>query len=169
MTVLPIVTWPDPVLSARADPVASIADVADLAQDMLDTMYAAPGRGLAAPQVGVLRRVFVMDTMWKDGARDPLVCINPEILALSDTLVTGPEGCLSIPGVSLEVARPDWVELGWRDLDGTRHQRRFDGFAAVCIQHEYDHLEGRVTFDQVLPEIRAKAEAAYQFDTEIPR
>ncbi|MFS4581275.1 peptide deformylase [Phaeobacter sp. C3_T13_0] len=161
MAVLQIIAWPDPVLGKVTSPVVAISDVADLAHDMLDTMYAAPGRGLAAPQVGILLRLFVMDTTWKDGVRDPLVCVNPEVIAQSDEMATNAEGCLSIKGVSLDVTRPAWVELSWTDLQGIRNQRRFDGFAAACVQHEYDHLEGRLTFDLVTPTARASAEATY--------
>ncbi|AHD08022.1 peptide deformylase [Phaeobacter gallaeciensis] len=169
MTVLPIRAWPDPVLSMRASPVDATEDVAELARDMLDTMYAAPGRGLAAPQVGVLARLFVMDTTWKEGARDPLVCINPDIVALSEEMATMSEGCLSIEGVSLDVTRPAWVDLAWSDLEGVRHQRRFEGFAAACVQHEYDHLEGCVTFDRVSPTARAAAVATYETYLETTR
>ncbi|MFV1491464.1 peptide deformylase [Phaeobacter sp. JH18-32] len=169
MTVLQIRAWPDPVLSSPATPVTDPSEVADLVRDMLDTMYAAPGRGLAAPQVGVLARVFVMDTTWKEGMRDPLVCLNPEIIALSVEMATRTEGCLSIRGLSLDVTRPAWVDLGWTDMEGVRHQRRFDGFAAACVQHEYDHLDGRVTFDRVDPEARAAALATYETNLETPR
>ena len=169
MAVRPIVAWPDPVLSTPASPVIGVSDVADLAQDMLDTMYGAPGRGLAAPQVGVLQRVFVMDTTWKDGTRAPLICINPEIKDRSDRHVSGPEGCLSIPGVSLTVERSEWVDLEWSDLQGVRHCRRFDGFDAICIQHEYDHLDGIVTFDRVSAVARAEAEKTYNSYVETPR
>jgi peptide deformylase len=128
---------------------------------MLETMYAAPGRGLAGPQVGVLRRIFVMDVAWKDGAPDPMVFLDPEIVWRSDETRTGTEGCLSIPGVTAEVERAAEIEVTWRDLDGAGHARRFDGFAAICIQHETDHLDGLVTFDRVAPEARAALEAAY--------
>jgi peptide deformylase len=128
---------------------------------MLETMYAAPGRGLAGPQVGVLRRIFVMDVAWKDGTPEPMVFLDPEIVWRSDETRTGTEGCLSIPGVTAEVERAAELEVTWRDLDGARHARRFDGFAAICIQHENDHLDGLVTFDRVAPEARAALEAAY--------
>jgi peptide deformylase len=162
VSVLPIVRWPDPRLST---PCAAVGEVDDplrrLAADMLETMYAAPGRGLAGPQVGVLRRVFVMDVGWKDGDPEPLVFLDPEIVWRSDERRTGTEGCLSIPGVTADVERAAEIEVTWRDLDGARHARRFDGFAAICIQHEADHLDGVVTFDRVAPEARAAMEAAY--------
>jgi peptide deformylase len=128
---------------------------------MLETMYAAPGRGLAGPQVGVLKRLFVMDVAWKEGTPDPMVFLDPDIVWRSDERRTGAEGCLSIPGITAEVERAAEIEVMWRDLDGVRHARRFDGFAAICIQHETDHLDGLVTLDRVSPEARTALEAAY--------
>ena len=124
---------------------------------MLETMYAAPGRGLAGPQVGVLRRIFVMDCTWKEGAPTPRICLNPQILAASDRLAVMTEGCLSIPGVPASVARPDWIVLGWSDLDGAQHEARFAGFEAVCAQHELDHLNGRLCIDLMGESDRAAA------------
>jgi peptide deformylase len=162
VSVLPIVRWPDPRLSSPCAPVGEIdGALRRLAADMLETMYAAPGRGLAGPQVGVLRRLFVMDVAWKDGAPAPMVFLDPEIVWRSPETRTGTEGCLSIPGVTAEVERATGIEVEWRDLDGARHARRFDGFAAICIQHETDHLDGLVTFDRVSPEARIALEAAY--------
>jgi peptide deformylase len=162
VSVLPIVRWPDGRLSTPCAPAGDPDDtLRRLAADMLETMYAAPGRGLAGPQVGVLRRVFVMDVAWKDGDPEPMVFLDPEIVWSSPETRTGTEGCLSIPGVTAEVERAAEIEVTWRDLDGARHARRFDGFAAICIQHETDHLDGLVTFDRVAPEARAALEAAY--------
>jgi peptide deformylase len=124
-------------------------------------MYDARGRGLAAPQVGEMIRVFVMDVSWKDGTPDPMVFLNPEIVARSDDMVTRSEGCLSIPGVLAAVARPAQITVSWMDLEGVRWAQAFDGFAAACIQHEIDHLDGVVTFDRVDPAQRAKLEAEY--------
>lgn len=162
MSVRPILRWPDPRLSQHCAPVASVTpEIETLADDMLDTMYAAPGRGLAAPQIGVLLRLFVMDATWKTGPRTPQVLINPDITARSETKVVTGEGCLSIPGVTMDIARPDWVEVAWTERDGTRQSGRFEGFAAVCVQHELDHLDGVVTFDRLSPEARQTAEFAY--------
>ena len=155
MAVLPILRWPDPRLSQVCAPVDG--DVSGLAADMLDTMYDAPGRGLAAPQVGVRTRLFVMDTGWRSGAPAPLVCLNPEILWRSDTLSEGAEGCLSIPGPATPVTRATQIRLGWTGLDGVRHDALLDGFAAVCAQHEYDHLDGILTLDHLSPQARAAA------------
>ncbi len=162
MSVLPILTWPDPRLSRRCAPAVPGEAAANLARDMLETMYDAPGRGLAAPQVGHLVRLFVMDAGWKEGPRDPTVFLNPEITWRSDARVTGTEGCLSIPGITAEVERAEEIGVRWQDLGGVVHERRFDGFAAICIQHETDHLDGLVTFDRVGVDRRIALEAAYR-------
>lgn len=155
MAVLAILRWPDPRLSQVCGPV--VGNVSGLAADLLDTMYDAPGRGLAAPQVGVLTRLFVMDTGWKTGAPDPVVCINPEILWTSDARAAGAEGCLSIPGPAILIERAAQIRLGWTGLDGAWHEALLDGFAAICAQHEHDHLDGNLTFDRLSPEARALA------------
>lgn len=164
MSLLPIVLWPDRRLSTICRPVDADEDVTALIADMLETMYDAPGRGLAAPQVGVLKRLFVMDVDWKDGARNPIVMINPQLLWRAEETAVGEEGCLSIPGVSTEVSRPTRVHVRWLDAERQPCEQEFDGFAARCIQHEYDHLDGRVTFDHLSPQARAAADAQYQPD-----
>lgn len=161
MSLLPIRRWPDPILSVMCEPIDVPGSVADLAQDMLKTMYAAPGRGLAAPQVGHAIRLFVMDVAWKEAAPKPFICVNPEIIDRSDKVVVGGEGCLSIPGVTAEVPRASWIVLRWTTPDGAQHEQRLDGPAAVCAQHEYDHLDGIVTFDRVTPGARAALEVEY--------
>ena len=160
--IRPILEWPDPCLTQVCTRVGQIDDdIRSLANDMLETMYAAPGRGLAAPQVGVLKRLFVMDTAWKDGDRDPMVLIDPEINWASDETAEGPEGCLSIPDVTVMVRRSQSVRMSWCDLRGDRQSATFDGFAAVCSQHELDHLNGTVTFDRLDAETRADIEPGY--------
>ena len=161
MAVLAARLWPDPVLSRVAEPVTESAAARGLAADMLDTMYHAPGRGLAAPQVGVSLRVFVMDATWKEGAPAPQVFVNPVIVSRSDDLATGPEGCLSIPGITTAIARATAIRLRWTDLDGMGQEADLTGFHAICAQHEIDHLDGIVTLDRLSPEARAKAEAEY--------
>jgi peptide deformylase len=157
-----IVLWPDPRLATPCAPVAAVtADIETLAEDMLETMYAAPGRGLAAPQVGVLLRLFVMDTEWKDAAPAPRVFLNPAIVAVGPAQATRAEGCLSIPGITAEVTRPATVRLRWTDLDGVTREEDFDGFAAACVQHEIDHLDGVVTLDRIDGETRARLVAEY--------
>ena len=156
MAILPILHWPDPRLAIVCAPVGVLTPaVQALAEDMLETMYAAPGRGLAAPQVGAMLRLFVMDVTWKDGPRDPMVMVDPVVLWRSDARVTGPEGCLSIPDVVAEVERFDALRLRWTGLDGVQVEADLTGFAAICAQHELDHLDGIVTLDRLTPEARA--------------
>ncbi len=161
MAVLPILRWPDPRLSTPCAPATPDAATRALAQDMLDTMYAAPGRGLAAPQVGHLIRLFVMDVTWKEGTPAPRIFLNPEILSSSATTATGPEGCLSIPGLTTDITRATDIRLRWTTLDGTTREDTLTDFAATCAQHEIDHLDGRVTFDRLPPDQRAARQAAY--------
>jgi peptide deformylase len=150
MSVLEVVKWPDARLTATCIPIEGItAEIETLAADMLETMYDAQGRGLAAPQVGSGQRIFVMDVGWKEGKSDPLVCINPMLQEIGEDRATGPEGCLSIPGVTAQVNRPTQVQMVWTGLNGGRYVQNFDGFAAVCAQHELDHLDGVVTFDHL--------------------
>ncbi|MDE4141731.1 MULTISPECIES: peptide deformylase [Rhodobacterales] len=160
MAVLPILKWPDPRLSQHCAPVEQ-EHLDELIADMFDTMYAANGRGLAAPQVGVLKRLFVMDCTWKEGKRSPMVMINPSIMAVERVPVTMEEGCLSIPGVMVPVERPVAVTVQWTAAEGDIHMADFDGFEARCIQHEFDHLNGTVTFDHLDPEARSAVEVEY--------
>ena len=162
MSVLPIVLWPDPRLRETCAPVTDLADVQTLAADMLETMYAAPGRGLAAPQVGAMVRMFVMDAGWKEGKSDPLVCINPMFQEIGEDRVDSEEGCLSIPGVTAMVNRPSTVQMQWTGINDARYVQSFDGFAAACVQHEMDHLDGVVTFDHLDAETRAEVETQYK-------
>lgn len=160
--IRPILLWPDPVLSQKCAPVRALDDkLRALCDDLLDTMYAALGRGLAAPQIGVPQRVFVMDTTWKDGERSPRIFINPEISDASRSRLTGPEGCLSIPGVTADVERSESITLRWTALDGSIFVERLTCFDAICAQHEVDHLEGLVTFDRLPGDQRRSIEASY--------
>lgn len=162
MSVLDILRWPDPRLNTVCDPVGEVTlDIEVLAQDMLDTMYAAPGRGLAAPQVGIMKRLFVMDCAWKDGQPDPAVFIDPEIVEASEEETASSEGCLSIPGVTANVTRPARVMVRWTDIAGKACEEAFSGFAAACVQHELDHLDGIVTLDRLSAEDRARVLKAY--------
>ncbi len=132
-----------PVLLETAASVTEFGvTLGNLVRDMFETMYAASGRGLAAPQVAVSLRVFVVDTAWKDADPEPMLFVNPQITAQSGTQTDGEEACLSIPGKRFRVSRPDWVELAWQDLDGAPQSGRFEGMQAVCICHEFDHLNG---------------------------
>jgi len=148
MSVRPILVLPDPRLRAVADPVDRIDDdIKKLAQDMLDTMYAAPGIGLAATQIGEMKRVVVMD-LAKDGEpKAPIVMVNPEILKVSEDTEVSEEGCLSIPEFYYDVERPAGVTVRYTDLDGKEVTREADERLAVCIQHEIDHLDGVLYID----------------------
>lgn len=157
----PILLWPDPRLREPAAAVGEITpDLKYLADEMLRIMYAAPGRGLAGPQIGEMRRIFVMDCAWKDGTPDPRVMIDPEIVSASDETVARTEGCLSLPGIPAEIARPAEVTLRFTTLDGTRVEEVFTGFAATCVQHERDHLDGVLCIDHLAPGARAEVEPA---------
>jgi peptide deformylase len=158
MSLLPLVFYPDARLAQPCapvtDPVAD-EDLRPLIADMFETMYAAPVRGLAAPQVGVMKQLFVMDCTWKEGTRTPMVFLNPEITAQSETVESLGEGCLSIPDLMVPVVRPTEITLRWMDALGARHAQAFDGFEARCIQHEMAHLVGRVTLDHLSETARA--------------
>lgn len=149
----PILIHPDPRLKKVASPVADVTDaLRELADDMLSTMYDAPGIGLAAPQVGVLERLIVADCIREEGESPrPLVMINPEVVAASDTMGTYEEGCLSIPDQYADVERPTDVTIAWMDIDGNAQQESFDGLWATCLQHEIDHLEGKLFIDYLKP------------------
>lgn len=153
MTLRNIILHPDPRLKTLCDPVGRVTpDIEKLAADMLATMYAAPGVGLAAPQVGVLSRLFVMDcTKDPDAPRAPLVMIDPEIVGRSEMMSSYDEGCLSIPDHYAEVTRPAEVRMRWTGLDGKTHERDFDGLWATCAQHELDHLNGVLFIDHLGP------------------
>ena len=128
-----------------------VPDVTDqiraLADDMLETMYNAPGIGLAAPQVGVLKRVIVVDISGDDEENTPLSMANPELVAVSDDDAAYEEGCLSIPDVFADVTRPEAVTVRWMDQNGKAQEETFDGLWATCVQHEIDHLEGKLFID----------------------
>jgi peptide deformylase len=151
MTIRPILLHPDPRLKKVCAPVGDVTtEIGKLAEDMLETMYHAPGVGLAAPQVGVLKRLFVMDCVKEEGeAPRPLVLIDPEVVASSDEMNTYEEGCLSIPENYAEVTRPKRVTMRWTGLDGKRHEGEFDGLWATCAQHELDHLNGKLFIDHL--------------------
>ena len=155
MAVLPRVEVPDPRLRQISSPVEEVNDeVRALIADMFETMYAAPGIGLAAIQVGVPKRILVIDLQEpevEDGepVRDPRVFINPEIVKTSDQDVPYTEGCLSIPDQYAEVERPDHIRARWLDEQGKAHEENIDGLLAVCLQHEMDHLEGVLFIDHL--------------------
>lgn len=148
MSKLPIITLPDPLLRQVSKPIETIdGDIERLAKDMFETMYAAPGIGLAAVQVGVPRRLLVLDVADDDETPRPIAMINPTILKTSGVLRTHEEGCLSIPDFKLDVDRPDWVRVSYLDLDGKMQDLQTEGLLATAIQHEIDHLNGKLIID----------------------
>ncbi len=153
MALRDILIHPDPRLKKVADPVADVStELRRLADDMLETMYDAPGIGLAAPQVGIPSRLLVMDCVKEEGAPPrPMVLINPEITWSSEALNTYEEGCLSIPEQYGDVERPAEVQVTWTDLDGERQEEQFSGLWATCVQHEIDHLNGKLFIDYLKP------------------
>ena len=150
---LPILLHPDPRLKKTCAAVADISDdVRVLADNMLETMYDAPGIGLAAPQVGVLSRLIVLDCeSGEDASPRPIVMFNPEILASSDETNVYEEGCLSLPDQFADVTRPKAVKVAWLDRDGNPQEAEFDGLWATCLQHEIDHLNGKLFIDHLKP------------------
>ncbi|NDR56860.1 peptide deformylase [Aliiruegeria sabulilitoris] len=153
MTLRSILIHPDPRLKKVCDPVPDLSDeLRTLADDMLQTMYDAPGIGLAAPQVGITRRLIVLDCV-RDGEGEPrpLVMFNPEVIAESEESSVYEEGCLSIPEQYAEVERPAEVTVRWMDRDGAARQEDFNGLWATCVQHEIDHLNGVLFIDYLRP------------------
>ena len=150
---LNIILHPDPRLKKLATEVSDSSDsLRALGANMLETMYAAPGIGLAGPQVGVLERIIALDCHKSDEEPSrPLVMLNPQVVSGSDELNTYEEGCLSIPDQYADVTRPKVVEVAWMDLDGNAHTETFDGLWATCVQHEIDHLDGKLFIDYLKP------------------
>lgn len=150
MAILPIIKAPDPKLKKRCAPVEQVDDdIRRLMDDMLETMYDAPGVGLAAPQIGVLKRIIVVDTADPEGNRQPLKMANPEVIAASDELLLREEGCLSFPDQYEEVERPATVRVRYLDHENEIRELDADGLQAVCVQHEIDHLDGVLLVDRL--------------------
>jgi peptide deformylase len=152
MVKLPIITLPDPMLRKLSKPVESVdEELRRLADDMFETMYAAPGVGLAAIQVGVPRRLVVLDVADEDEKPQPLVLFNPEIVTLSSQTRVHEEGCLSIPDFRVEIERPASLTLRYVDRDGVPREMDADGLLATAIQHEINHLDGKLIIDFLSP------------------
>lgn len=157
MAILPILEAPDPVLRTISTPVEAIDDdLRQLIDDMFETMYAAPGIGLAAIQVGVPKRLLVMDLQEPESdaedappVKNPRVFINPQILEGSEQLSVYNEGCLSVPDQYAEVERPASIRASWMDREGRIHEQTLDGLLATCLQHEMDHLNGVLFIDHL--------------------
>jgi len=155
MAIRPIIEVPDPLLRQKSTTVERVDDeVRTLIADMFETMYAAPGIGLAAIQVGVPKRILVIDLQEPaeeggEPVRDPRVFVNPEIVETSDQEVPYTEGCLSVPDQFADVDRPDRIRARWLDENGTEHDEEITGLLATCLQHEMDHLEGILFIDHL--------------------
>lgn len=157
--MLSIVKSPDPMLNTVCEP----CDLKDktlkrLAKQMAQAMYKNNGCGLAAPQVGVLKRLVVIDCDQDDeGSRNPIVLVNPVLMETKGDPVTEGEGCLSCPGITVPIARAPWARVRYYDLDGELWELEGDGLLGRCLQHELDHLDGRTMFEACSPEARLKA------------
>jgi peptide deformylase len=158
MAILPIILSPDPLLKQKSAPVEVIDDaIKTLIANMFDTMYASNGIGLAAVQVGVLKRIIVVDTQWgssryfKEGSStgNPIALINPRIIAHSEELRDYDEGCLSFPAQYSAVTRPDTITVEYMDVQGATQQLHAEGLLSTCIQHEIDHINGVVFVDHL--------------------
>src|SRR5579863_1784883 len=152
MAILPIITAPDPRLKGKAKAVSSVdAATRRLMDDMLETMYRAPGIGLAAPQVGVRKRILVVDIARQGETPNPLKIANPEIIWQSEELATYNEGCLSLPEHYADVTRPAKIRLRYLDYENEIREVEMEGLLATCVQHEMDHLEGVLFVDRISP------------------
>ncbi len=151
MALREVLQFPDPRLKQVSKPVEEITDeIRELARDMCDVMYDEPGIGLAAPQVGASIRMFVIDTEWteEEGSKNPTVLINPEFIR-TEGKITWEEGCLSVPDFTADVERAAEVTIKALDLDGKEFTEECTGLRAVCMQHEYDHLDGKLFIDRI--------------------
>lgn len=148
MAILPIIKLPDPILRQVSKPIETVDDgVRRLAADMLETMYKAPGVGLAGIQVAVPRRILVLDVSEKEDEPQPIVMINPEVLSLGPELRMHEEGCLSIPETHVEIERPSTLRVRFLDAQGKQLELDAEGLLATAIQHEINHLDGRLIID----------------------
>ena len=148
MALREILTEPNKILREKSVPVEKVdKELQQLMDDMLETMYAAPGIGLAAIQVGIPKRVIVMDLAPKDEPRNPMYFVNPQIIKKSENISTYEEGCLSVPGQFAEINRPEQCHVKYLDYHGKQKEMKAEGMLATCIQHEMDHLEGILFID----------------------
>ena len=152
MAVKKILQYPDPLLLVRSAKI-NIFDknLVNLSKDLIDTMYDADGVGLAAPQIGINKRIFVMDCSSENEEKDCRVVINPEIEHASEELGSYKEGCLSIPGITEEISRPKVIKVLYQDLNGVLQRDTYDDLWSICFQHELDHLNGKLFIDHLRP------------------
>ena len=148
MTIRKILTEPDPFLRQKSKPVEKVDDsIREIMDDMLETMYQAPGIGLAAIQIGIPKRIIVLDISKDPEKKEPLYFVNPEKVYTSEDQATYEEGCLSVPGQFAEIDRPDKCHIKYLDYNGDSKELKAEGLLATCIQHEIDHLEGILFID----------------------
>ena len=152
MAVKKILLYPDPLLLMRSAKI-NIFDknLVNLSKDLIDTMYDADGVGLAAPQIGINKRIFVMDCSSENEEKDCRVVINPEIEHASEELGSYKEGCLSIPGITEEISRPKVIKVLYQDVNGDLQRNTYDDLWSICFQHELDHLNGKLFIDHLRP------------------
>ena len=160
--MLKIIESPDPILNQKCEECdLSDESLGKLAQEMAEAMYENDGVGIAAPQVGVLKRLIVVDCN-PDDERDPLVLVNPKLMDTWGTSETEEEGCLSCPGISIPISRKAWARVRYYDLEGVQWEIESDGLLGRCLQHEIDHLNGITLFESASPRERIKALKAYE-------
>tara|TARA_B100001057_G_C22497993_1_gene812884 strand:- start:15 stop:533 length:519 start_codon:yes stop_codon:yes gene_type:complete len=152
MAVKKILFYPDPILLRMSTRIENFDEnVASLSRDLIDTMYDADGVGLAAPQIGINKRIFVLDCSRENEKKDCKIVINPEIEHVSEELSSYKEGCLSIPGITEEIFRPKFIKVLYQDISGALQQNTFDDLWSTCFQHELDHLNGKLFIDRLRP------------------
>jgi len=152
MAVKKILLYPDPLLLMRSAEINSFdKNLVNLSKDLIDTMYDADGVGLAAPQIGINKRIFVMDCSSENEEKDCRVVINPEIEHASEELGSYKEGCLSIPGITEEISRPKVIKVLYQDVNGVLQRDTYDDLWSICFQHELDHLNGKLFIDHLRP------------------
>ncbi len=152
MAIKKILLYPDPLLQTKSTRINRFdEDLATLSKDLLDTMYNADGVGLAAPQIGVNKRIFVMDCSKEEKEKDYRIVINPEIEHASEELGSYNEGCLSIPGITEEISRPKVIKVLYQDINGVLQRNTYDNLWSICFQHELDHLNGKLFIDHLRP------------------
>ena len=152
MAVKKILLYPDPLLLMRSAKINVFdKNLVNLSKDLIDTMYDADGVGLAAPQIGINKRIFVMDCSSENEEKDCRVVINPEIEHASEELGSYKEGCLSIPGITEEISRPKVITVLYQDINGVLQRNTYDDLWSICFQHELDHLHGKLFIDHLRP------------------
>ena len=152
MAVKKILSYPHPLLVRKSTRIDNFDEnVASLSRDLIDTMYDADGVGLAAPQIGINKRIFVLDCSREDEEKDCRIVINPEIEHESEDLNSYKEGCLSIPGITEEVFRPKVIKVVYQDINGVLRRNTYDDLWSTCFQHELDHLNGKLFIDRLRP------------------